>query len=346
MSATKTALVRGRDARSQLPASPLILAGGRQHTAETILRAWFESKSPHTIASYQCDLEEFALFVSRALGISPVLKVAAALTWFFKQGTASAHEIVLHFRGHLERAGMAPSSINRHLATLRSLTALARMLGLIEWRIELPGVHAEARRDTKGPEPMTVRAVLDAIDTADEPGARDAAIVHTIYGLALRASELCRLDLSDFDAAHGTLWVLGKGRREKALLKLPDAAVEAISKYLRSRGTVAGPLFQSLGNMGRLRQNQRLETRSVLRIIRTRGAAVGVKLWTHGLRHAAITVAIEQGQKAGVGLDQIRHFSRHKQVATMMLYRDERDQAQTQARLAAIVGESLKKPSR
>jgi len=76
----------------------------------------------------------------------------------------------------------------------------------------------------------------------------------------------------------------------------------------------------------------------VLRIVRTRGSAIGAKVWTHGLRHTAITVAIEQGQKAGIGLDQIRHFSRHAAVTTMMLYRDERQRTQTQATLAAIVG--------
>jgi integrase/recombinase XerC len=336
-----TALIRGRDARSHLPASPLVLAGGRQHTAETLLKAWYESKSPHTIAAYQCDLEEFALFVSRALAISPVLKVPEALAWFFKQGAASAHETVLHFRTHLERGGLAPNTINRHLCALRSLTALGRMLGVITWRIELPSVKGERRRDTRGPEPIVVQQVLDAIDVQTAAGARDAAIIVTIFGLALRASELCRLDLADFDPVLGTLWVLGKGRREKELLTVPDGAIAAMRRYLSHRGAAAGPLFQSQGHRGRVRQQQRLETRSVLRVIRTRGAAVGVKLWTHGLRHAAITVAIEQGQKAGVGLDQIRHFSRHKQVATMMIYRDERHQAETQARLAQIVGQSL-----
>src|SRR4051794_21711633 len=124
-----TALVRGRDARGALPASPLVLAGGRQHTPETLLKAWHQSKSPHTIAGYQCDLEEFALFVSRALAISPILKVSEVLVWLFKQSAASANETVLHFRAYLENAGMAPSSINRHLAALRSLTSLGRMLG-------------------------------------------------------------------------------------------------------------------------------------------------------------------------------------------------------------------------
>ena len=35
--------------------------------------------------------------------------------------------------------------------------------------------------------------------------------------------------------------------------------------------------------------------------------------------------AIQKGQQAGVGLDQIRHFSRHRTLATMLIYRDEHD---------------------
>src|SRR5262249_33069853 len=103
-----TALVRGRDARSILPASPLVLANGQQHTAETILRAWYESKSAHTIAGYKSDLEEFAIFISRALGRSPLLKMPEALMWLFRQSAAGANETALHFRAHLERNGMAP----------------------------------------------------------------------------------------------------------------------------------------------------------------------------------------------------------------------------------------------
>jgi hypothetical protein len=60
------ALIRGRQARSTLPA-PLTIAAGRQHTAETIKRAWFEGKSEHTRRSYQHDCEDFAMYLSRAL---------------------------------------------------------------------------------------------------------------------------------------------------------------------------------------------------------------------------------------------------------------------------------------
>jgi len=71
--------------------------------------------------------------------------------------------------------------------------------------------------------------------------------------------------------------------------------------------------------------------------------ATGATVSPHRDRESAciLAVAIEKGQRADVGLDRIRHFSRHKQLATMLLYRDEVDQAATQARLAAIVADEL-----
>ncbi len=45
--------------------------------------------------------------------------------------------------------------------------------------------------------------------------------------------------------------------------------------------------------------------------------------------------------RAGIGLDQIQHFSRHRTLATMLIYRDEQDRAVTQRTLAEIVAESV-----
>src|SRR5882762_786398 len=94
---TSTALIRGREARGSLPA-PLTIAAGRSHTAETILRAWFEGKAEHTSRSYRHDLEDFALYFSRALAMSPPMGVNDTLARLFKQSSPSAHEIVLGFR--------------------------------------------------------------------------------------------------------------------------------------------------------------------------------------------------------------------------------------------------------
>jgi integrase len=320
----------------------LTIASGRHHSAETILRAWYESKTQHTIRSYGHDLEDFALFLSRALGITaPRLTVTQALDRLFKQSAPSAHEIVLAFRNHLASAHLSPASINRHIACLRSVTKLGRMLGCMSWYIEIPGVKAEQRRQTAGPRLDDVRRVLAATTGDTEAETRAYAIVLTFVCCGLRVSELCGLNLHDTDLDRGNTWIKGKGRKERELIPLPTLVIEAMRRYLKYRGSVAGPLFLTRTQRPGKNRDGRLETRSVLRIVRELGQRVGLHLWPHALRHTAITHAAELGQQAGLGLDKIRAFSRHRTIATLMIYVDAHDQEQTQRTLSELVATSL-----
>lgn len=243
-------LVRGRDARSALPA-PLTIAAGRNHTAETILRAWFEGKSDHTVRSYRHDLEDFALFFSRALRISPRMTVNESLSRLFKQSSPSAHEIVLGFRQHLAAAHLSSASINRHLACLRSVSKLGRMLGMMTCYLEMPGVKAERRRQTAGPTIPDVQAMLNATMADTEAETRDYAIVLTFFALGLRVSELCGLNSETTDLSRGNTWIKGKGRKEKELVPLPDPVVTALRRYIQHRDSQAGPLFQTVDDAAR-----------------------------------------------------------------------------------------------
>lgn len=340
---TNALVRRGLEGRETLPAT-LTIASGRKHTAETIIRAWFAGKSENTMRAYQRDLEAFAHFVSRSLGIRPSLTVYETLDKFFKQSAPSAHEITLAFRAHLEAVDLASGSINRHLATLRSVSKLARMLGLSTWSLEVSGLRNEKRRQTAGPSPEKVQAILDSISGDDELSTRDYAIILTFYCLGLRVSELCGLTLQDTDLVHGNTWILGKGRREREQVPVPARLVSAIERYLIHRGTSPGPLFQTLGNRGKNR-NGALETRSVLRIVRGRGLkGAGIRLWCHGLRHTSITQAVELGQRAGLGLEKIKAHSRHKSITTLMTYVDEHDRTENQRAIADLVAEKIRSP--
>jgi integrase len=117
--------------------------------------------------------------------------------------------------------------------------------------------------------------------------------------------------------------------------------VDAVKRYLRwRRSSQARPLFQTRGHRGKARDGH-LETRSVLRIVRELGQMVGLHVWCHALRHSSITQAAELGQRAGLGLDKIRAHSRHRSIATLMLYVDEHDRQKTQQTLADLVAGSL-----
>jgi integrase len=284
-------------------------------------------------------LEDFALFLSRSLGITPKLTVADALTFLFKQSSPSAHEITIAFRQHLITAGLAPSGVNRHLATLRSLTKLGRMLGMMSWYIELSGIKAERRRQVVGPTVEEIRRILAATSHDTEADTRAYAIVMVLFTMGLRVSELCGLNLEETNLDRGQTWVLGKGRRE--LVPIPAPTVEAIRQYLKHRiGPARGPLFLTRGSRGRNRDD-RLETRSVLRIVRELGERVGLHLWCHSLRHSGITVAVEQSTALGLSLDKVRAYSRHRGINTLLTYIDDRDRDRNQRSLADVVAGTL-----
>ena len=123
-------------------------------------------------------------------------------------------------------------------------------------------------------------------------------------------------------------------------MPLPVTVVEALRRYLAHRGAVGqGPLFVTRSRRGTKDGSRRLDTRSVLRIVDEVGRRIGVRVWCHALRHSAITATIEKGQQAGVGLDQIRAFSRHRTLATILVYRDERDRMVTQRQLTDVVAD-------
>ena len=214
------------------------------------------------------------------------------------------------------------------------------MLGMMTWYLEVPGVKAEKRRHTAGPTITEVQTMLAATTADDEGSTRDYAIVLTFFCMGLRASELCGLNLETTDLARGTTWIKGKGRREKELVPVPAAVVTALRRYLAYRGSQVGPLFQTRGQRGKARDG-RLETRSVLRIVRALGQRVGLHVWCHGLRHSSVTAALAAAGKAGIGLDKVKAHSRHAAIGTLLIYADEHDRQGTQRTLSNLVARQL-----
>jgi integrase len=339
------ALVRGRDARSRLPAPTLTIAAGRKHTIETILKAWLERKSKNTVRSYEQDLTEFALFVTRALAITPRLTVGGALQILFRQESPGAHEMVLAFAGYLQKAGLSTATVNRHLASLRSIAQLARQLGFCTFFLEVRGSPVERRRATWGPTVEQVKELLAATAGDTERETRSAAIVMVFFTMGLRVSELCGLNLEDTDLRRGSTWILGKGRKERELVPIPASTVAAIERYLVHRqGPARGPLFLTRsryrGNRAK-NHDGRLETRSVLRIVRELGQEIGIHLFCHGFRHAGISVATQQSTALGLSLDKVRAFSRHRGINTLLTYIDDREQGDNQRALSDLVASTL-----
>jgi integrase/recombinase XerC len=126
------------------------------------------------------------------------------------------------------------------------------------------------------------------------------------------------LDIEHVRLQEGTIEILGKGRAQRERLTLPRPTRDALREWLQVRGSLDGPLFV---NFDRAAKGKRLTGTSVYRLVRNIGRNLGLTVRPHGLRHAAITAALDL--TAG-DIRAVQKFSRHRDLKVLTVYDDTR----------------------
>jgi integrase/recombinase XerD len=225
-----------------------------------------------------------------------------------------------HLRGLHRERGLQPSSIARHLATLRVLFRFLHANGRIadnptvvldtptRWK-RLPGVltPGQMRALLKAPSPQHGRLWR-----------RDRAMLELMYAAGLRASEVGALRNGDFNQTVGVVLVTGKGSRQR-LVPIGEPAVEAVEDYRRelhphlmrfADGRDAGRLL--LSNTGRP-----LERVAVWQIVRRCAQRAGLRdVHPHMLRHSFATHLLV----GGADLRVVQELLGHQDIATTQVY--------------------------
>jgi len=300
---------------------------GRRPPAASLVAAFLAGRNARTACADRQDLEAFRQFLR-------VPTLDAAVQALLTPAPGAAHALALAYQAALLERGLQATTVNRRLATLRSLVQFAGTVGRIPWTLEIPNLKTQPYRDTTGPGKTAIRAMLDALQARrDAKAQRDRAALRLLYDLGLRRGEVVALDLAHVDLTAGRVAVLGKGRRQPDVLALPEPTQAALHAWLTVRGWHPGPVFT---NFDRARKGSgRLTGTSLYRIVRTLGAQVGFTVRPHGLRHTAITEACKAAQAHGIALEEVLDFSRHRDVKVLMIYRDR--ERNVQGTLAALV---------
>jgi integrase/recombinase XerC len=292
---------------------------------ERLVQAFLSGRSPRTLRAYHADLKDFARWAGAPDATEAARRLLAA-------GPGGANAAALAYRAALVERGLAPSTTARRLAALRSLVRLGRTLGLVSWTLQVEVPRAETLRDTRGPGRDGFHRLLAQLQgRTDAKGARDRALLRLLFDLALRRAEAVGLDREHLDLAGGVVWILGKGRSQRERLSLPRPTRAALVAWLAFRGDASGPLFTSLD---RARKGAgRLSGSAVYAIVRDLGERAALRVRPHGLRHAAITEALD---RTGGDVRRVQRFSRHRDVRVLTRYDDNRqDLAGDVARLVA-----------
>jgi integrase/recombinase XerC len=279
-----------------------------------------DKRSENTKRAYKADLVDF-------FGREPTQEDLAA---FFAQDQSSMAVCLNAYKADLLSKGIAEATINRRLAAVKSLLRYARRIG--QCSVDPAGlVDAEkvkAYRDTTGIDQDAVKRLLQAPDTSTLRGKRDAAILRLLWENGLRRAEVCKLDITDLLPTEKRLYILGKGKgTQKEGVTLSERAVTAILEYLQADGRLGaadGPLFVTCDRRG---QGTRLTADGLYYTVNyyAKRAGIDKRLSPHRIRHSAITAALDA---TGGDVRKVQKLSRHAKIETLMIYDDNRKDAQ------------------
>jgi len=268
--------------------------------------------SEHTVRSYAADLHQFRDFLQ-----------SGGLHLDEKRGDVAVEKIdhlsIRAYLSHLYRSHKK-SSLARKMAAQRSFFRYLVEEGQLS---QSPAeIVATPKQEKSLPKFLSVDEVFSLLETPGKDtvwGARDRAILETLYSCGIRVSELVGLSDGGVDFSLGVLRVYGKGRKER-IVPIGEKALAALQKYLPQRDQILGrldrkgrgfPLFIN-------RRGGRLTSRSVARILHKHLLNSGLMrtVSPHALRHSFATHLLD----AGADLRAIQELLGHVSLSTTQRY--------------------------
>lgn len=216
-------------------------------------------------------------------------------------------------QGELDRAS---STIARRVSTLVNFYAFLNARGIIE--IELGKVERPklAKRLPIILSFAEIEALLDCPDPSKESGARDKAMLETMYATGLRVSELCALKMKQINVTNRLITVTqGKGNKQRSV-PISEFALEWLLSYIHD--------FRVF-NPGKKKKEVFLNLKGepITRIyffmqVKHYASLAGIKapISPHTLRHCFATHLLENGAE----LRAVQEMLGHTHLATTQIY--------------------------
>jgi len=290
--------------------------------------------SGHTAKCYGADLAQFtAHLVQKGESDMPAESVTGHIgsgqtaTALEVQTQPNAQQVLLAVDVNSVRAYLAvlnakqycKSTIARKLATLRSFYKFLLKRGVISSNpVTAVRTPKQEKRLPRFLEYEEVKRLLDTPPMNNWLGARDRAIMESLYSTGIRVSELVALNMDDIDFLGEVVHVRGKGKKER-IAPISSSALRVIQHYIEFRNKRA----QSNSNFDAKvlfvnKHGGRLSTRSVRRKMDKylKIAGLDPSISPHTLRHSFATHMLNNG----ADLRSVQELLGHQSLSTTQVY--------------------------
>ena len=270
----------------------------------------------NSVAAYVRDLNRFLDWVKR----QPARNVGPG---------AVTLDFLLGYQADLTSAGYAPSTVGRHLVSLKQFFRYLVLEGVTtENPAELLDSPKLWDRLPTVLSPQKVDAFLDAprlTGRENDVGAalviRDRATLALLYATGCRASEVVGLKIGDVRLGGGWARCLGKGDKERVVGLNPRCRA-ALEEYLAdARPALAGEREQAAGEGSPLllsRTGRALTRATIWELVKKYAALSGCssKVSPHTLRHSFATHMLA----GGADLRALQELLGHASIRTTQVY--------------------------
>ncbi len=163
-----------------------------------------------------------------------------------------------------------------------------------------------------------VQAIIDTIDTGNDHGLRNRAMLETLYACGLRVSELIGLKCSNVFLDIGFLKVIGKNDKQR-MVPIGEVAVKYISLYIEGVRRQCEKIKKGYEDTLFLNHRGTQLTRvMVFKIVKeaAKKAEIEKNVSPHTFRHSFATHLIE----GGADLRAIQDMLGHESITTTEIY--------------------------
>ena len=259
--------------------------------------------SNNTIASYRREIMHFKVYL-------------------VQEGISDYNDVdYLMLRGYLTKLydkNLAKSSINHRLSALRSFfDYLLKEEFIKDNPFKLIESQKVGQRNPDFLFQEEMIDLLDSIETKDDLGIRNKAMLELMYASGLRCSEVANLQISDIDFNQMVVLVHGKGGKDR-YVPFHEYARDWLVKYIdEARNNLmiknAGHNFIFVNKLGNPLTNRGIE--NIVHRVTFKYDATK-KIHPHTIRHSFATHLLN----AGADIRTVQELLGHKNLATTQVY--------------------------
>ncbi|OZU90676.1 tyrosine recombinase XerC [Virgibacillus indicus] len=263
-----------------------------------------KNASPYTVKYYLNDLETFFSFLNGE-GID--------------QLNQPDQRTVRVFLTSLYNKQLSRRSVSRKISSLKSFYKFLERENMV---LANPFMNITLPKKDKPIPGFLYKEELEKLfevnDLSDPLGQRNQAILETLYGTGIRVSECEQLNIRDIDFSIGTLFVTGKGRKER-YVPFGNFAEKALESYINDgRNKLLSKGKNSAESVFLNARGGALTARGIRLILNkmVEKAALTVHVHPHKLRHTFATHLLNEG----ADLRSVQELLGHENLSSTQIY--------------------------